>query len=89
MVPGSSTTRPALATRIDWAVLLENCWHCAVENCAFRNIGGYAVCLHLDSCLNRIAGNKAASFGQRPDSMHRFTPDVPIIDEVTLAVGQT
>lgn len=47
----------------DCAVLLENAWHCAVEDCAFADIGGYAIRLSLDSCLNRIAGNTVARAG--------------------------
>jgi len=47
----------------DCAVLLENCWHCAVEDCTFANIGGYGIRLCLDSCLNRIAGNTVTLAG--------------------------
>ena len=47
----------------DCAVLLENAWHCAVEDCTFTNIGGYAIRLSLDSCINRIEGNRVTSAG--------------------------
>ncbi len=58
-----TTDRRAVRSTPDSAVLLENCWHCSVEDCSFRNIGGYAVRLHLDSCLNRIAGNTVVEGG--------------------------
>ena len=55
--------QPDTRTTEDCAVLLENAWHCAIEDCTFTNIGGYAVRLSLDSCLNRIAGNVVGGAG--------------------------
>ena len=53
----------AVRTAQDAAVMLENAWHCAVEDCKFTNIGGSAVRLHLDSRHNRIVGNEIAQAG--------------------------
>lgn len=47
----------------DAAVMLENAWHCAVEDCRFVNIGGTGVRLHLDSRHNRIVGNEVTEAG--------------------------
>ena len=58
-----TSDHPAWRSSEDCAVLLENCWHCAVEDCTFTNIGGYGIRLCLDSCLNRIAGNTVALAG--------------------------
>jgi parallel beta-helix repeat protein len=55
--------QPDTRTTEDCAVLLENAWHCAIEDCTFTNIGGYAIRLSLDSCLNRIAGNTVGGAG--------------------------
>lgn len=55
--------QPDTRSTEDCAVLLENAWHCAIEDCSFENIGGYAIRLSLDSCMNRIRGNSARSAG--------------------------
>jgi parallel beta-helix repeat protein len=53
----------AVRTAQDATVLLENAWNCAVEDCKFIGVGGYAVRLHLDTCENRIAGNTVTEAG--------------------------
>lgn len=55
--------QPDTRTTEDCAVLLENARHCAIEDCTFTNIGGYAIRLSLDACLNRIAGNSIGGAG--------------------------
>ncbi len=52
-----TTDHPGWRTCPDAAIHLTNAWHCTVEDCEFRAIGGYGVRLFQDSCLNRIAGN--------------------------------
>ena len=47
----------------DAAIHLVNAWHCTVADCQFRGIGGYAVRLYQDSCLNRVAGNHVQDAG--------------------------
>jgi parallel beta-helix repeat protein len=54
---------PAWRSTEDCAVLLENAWHCVVRDCRFTNLGGYAVRLSLDSCLNRVVGNQMSELG--------------------------
>ncbi|MBT3376499.1 MAG: hypothetical protein HN742_01440 [Lentisphaerae bacterium] len=54
---------PAWRSTEDCAILLENAWHCAIKDSRFTNIGGYAIRLSLDSCLNRIVGNDIAEAG--------------------------
>ena len=58
-----TSDHPAWRSSEDCAVLLENAWHCAVEDCTFADTGGYAIRLSLDSCLNRIAGNTVTRAG--------------------------
>ena len=55
--------QPDTRSTKDCAILLENAWNCSVENCSFRNIGGYAVRLSMDCVLNRIDGNKISEAG--------------------------
>lgn len=55
--------QPDTRSSEDCAVLLENAWHCVIEDCSFENIGGYAVRLSLDSCMNQIRGNSVRSAG--------------------------
>ena len=45
------------------ALRLENACFCRIENCSFRNLGGYAIWLHLDSCDNTIDHNEVAFAG--------------------------
>jgi len=54
---------PAWRSSPDAAIQLKNAWHCAIENCSFVNIGGYAVRLFQDSCFNRIANNYVTQAG--------------------------
>jgi parallel beta-helix repeat protein len=58
-------TREHTETRAttDCAVLLENAWHCAVEDCVFDNVGGYGARLSLDCVLNRVVGNTITRSG--------------------------
>ena len=58
-----STDRHSVRSTTDCAILLKNCWNCAVEDCTFTNIGGYGIRLHMDSCLNRIVGNTITESG--------------------------
>lgn len=52
-----------MRTAQDGCVKLECGSNCALEDCTFTNIGGYAVWLHLDSCHNRIVGNTITEAG--------------------------
>ena len=52
-----------MRTAQDGCIKLECASHCAVENCTFTNIGGYAIWLHLDSCHNRLVGNTITQAG--------------------------
>ncbi len=54
---------PAWRSTEDCAVLLENAWHCTIRDCRFTSLGGYAIRLSLDSCVNRIVGNEIADTG--------------------------
>ncbi|MBT3291995.1 MAG: hypothetical protein HN380_31925, partial [Victivallales bacterium] len=54
---------PAWRSTEDCAILLGNAWHCVIRDCRFTNIGGYAIRLSLDSCLNRVVGNEIAEAG--------------------------
>jgi hypothetical protein len=47
----------------DGAVVMENARHCTVAGNEFRNLGGYAVWLRLDSCHNSITDNAAEELG--------------------------
>jgi hypothetical protein len=47
----------------DAAVKLVNAAHCRIERCAFENIGGYALWLHLDSRHNVIDRNRVVDAG--------------------------
>ena len=59
----ATRNHPAWRSTEDCAILLENAWHCAIRDCRFTNIGGYAVRLSLDSCLNRVVGNEITEAG--------------------------
>jgi hypothetical protein len=50
-------------TAQDGCIKLECACDCAVEDCQFTNIGGYAVWLHLDCRRNRIVGNTVSEAG--------------------------
>jgi parallel beta-helix repeat protein len=60
---GLTRDHPAWRSTEDCALLLENAWHCVVRDCRFTNLGGYAVRLSLDSCLNRVVGNEMSELG--------------------------
>lgn len=47
----------------DAVILFENAWHCAVTDCRFEDIGGYALWLHLDSRHNVFDGNHVRDSG--------------------------
>lgn len=47
----------------DTAVMFENTLDCSVRNCAFENIGGYALWLHLDSQRNIFDNNNVQNSG--------------------------
>jgi len=53
----------ALRTATDAAIRLNGAWNCSIENCHFRNIDGFGIWLHLDSCENRIASNTIEHMG--------------------------
>ena len=47
----------------DTTIMFENTLHCAVTNCHFENIGGYALWLHLDSRHNVFERNTVRHSG--------------------------
>ena len=47
----------------DAAVMFENAQSCQVDNCTFRNTGGYAFWMHLDCSDNRFNANLVTDVG--------------------------
>ncbi len=55
---------PSPYTPDDGTIWMERARHCAVENCRFEGVGGYAVRMSLESNHNRVIGNRIHEAGQ-------------------------
>ncbi len=59
-----SLEMPSVYSPDDGTIRLEGARHCAVEDCRFLGVGGYAVRLSDQANHNRIVGNTVADAGQ-------------------------
>ena len=55
---------PSPYTPDDGTIWMERARHCAVENCRFEAVGGYAVKMSLQSNNNRVIANRVHEAGQ-------------------------
>ncbi|MDR1439691.1 MAG: hypothetical protein LBJ10_06665, partial [Clostridiales bacterium] len=53
----------AIRTPTDGAVKLTNAWNNAIRDCAFENVDGFCVWMHLDSCQNTVEGCEMQGMG--------------------------